>query len=467
MSTFGGYMPEFPDIRVDYFRQIPGRTSPLACFLSHVHNDHLVGLDNDRVKLPFVYCSAATKEILVRLEKRRDRLNLAQGILEKEKRTYKHLKNVLKPIPLETPTLIELAPKNEVRVTLFDANHCTGAVMFLFERENTAVLYTGDIRSEPWFVNNLTRNPFLIEYTSGMNTLDCIYLDTSNIGPMEFPTKAEGLKELIGKVKKYPPNTKFHFAAWTFGYEEVWATLSRTLDSQIHVDKYKIKLYESLRQEGSNGQLHFLAPEGPVLAGCVVGNSPKQGCLTTDKSVRIHSCEKGMGCSLYEEEDVVLIRLIISRLPSGVEVEEIGIGGGWGDLVPRHEVAMDFDDVKELLETVFAETEEPIVEDIRRMLLAELSSTAGAISLDGIPSVGDQISLKDLGESLLRKLAHKSSVVLDEKGLSTSQDDLLKVITFPYSRHSSYPELRHLVEIFKPKDVYPCTVNEENWYEGT
>lgn len=279
-------------------------------------------------------------------------MNLAQGILEKERRTYKHLKSVLKPIPLETPTLIELAPKNEIRVTLFDANHCTGAVMFLFERENTAVLYTGDVRSEPWFVNNLTRNPFLIEYTSGMKTLDCIYLDTSNTGPMGFPTKAEGLKELIGKVRQYPPNTKFHFSAWTFGYEEVWAALSRTLDSQIHVDKYKIKLYQSLRQEGSDGQLRFLAPEGPLLAGCVVGNGPKEGCLTTDKNVRIHSCEKGMGCSFSEEENIVLIRPIITRLPSGVEIAEVGIGGGWGDLVPNHELAMDPDDIKEFLETV-------------------------------------------------------------------------------------------------------------------
>lgn len=288
----------------------------------------------------------------MRLEKRRDRLNLAQGILEKEKKTYKHLKSVLKPIPLETPTLIELAPKNEIRVTLFDANHCTGAVMFLFERENNAVLYTGDIRSEPWFVNNLTRNPYLIEYTSGMKTLDCIYLDTSNTGPVSFPTKAEGLKELIGKIRQYPPNTKFHFSAWTFGYEEVWAALSRTLDSQIHVDKYKIKLYQSLRQEGPDGQPRFLAPEAPVLAGCVVGNGARAGCLTENRDVRIHSCEKGMGCSACNEEDIVLIRPIITRLPSGVEIAEVGIGGGWGDLIPSHELAMDLDDLQKLLETV-------------------------------------------------------------------------------------------------------------------
>lgn len=43
---------------------------------------------------------------------------------------FKHLKKLLKPIPLETPTTIELSPGNEIQVTLFDANHCAGAVMF-------------------------------------------------------------------------------------------------------------------------------------------------------------------------------------------------------------------------------------------------------------------------------------------------------------------------------------------------
>jgi DNA cross-link repair 1C protein len=73
----------------------------------------------------------------------------------------------------------------------------------------------------------------LIEYTSGLKTLDCIYLDTSNTSPMEFPTKADGIKELLQKVSKYPEDTVFHFAAWTFGYEEVWMALSKALKSKV------------------------------------------------------------------------------------------------------------------------------------------------------------------------------------------------------------------------------------------
>jgi DNA cross-link repair 1C protein len=198
-----------------------------------------------------IFCSPATKELLLRLERYPHRLNFELGILESRKQTYKHLQKLLKPVPLETPTRIELQPGKDIQVTLFDANHCTGAVMFclyilprfcgqiidvipVFEGDGKAVLYTGDIRSEPWFVNSLTRNPFLIEYTSDLKTLDCIYLDTSNTSPIEFPTKADGIKELLQKVSKYPQDTVFHFAAWTFGYEEVWMALSKALQSPVY-----------------------------------------------------------------------------------------------------------------------------------------------------------------------------------------------------------------------------------------
>ena len=40
---------------------------------------------------------------------------------------------------------------------------------------------------------------------------------------------------------------------------------------------------------------------------------------------------------------------------------------------------------------------------------------------------------------------------------------LTKYESFPYSRHSSYNELCHLVEAFKPKNIHPCTVDEANW----
>lgn len=36
-------------------------------------------------------------------------------------------------------------------------------------------------------------------------------------------------------------------------------------------------------------------------------------------------------------------------------------------------------------------------------------------------------------------------------------------IKFPYSRHSSYRELCYLLQVLKPKDVWPCTVDPVRW----
>lgn len=103
----------------------------------------------------------------------------------------------------------------------------------MFEGDGKAALYTGDIRSEPWFVNTLARSPCLAEYTSGIKTIDTIYLDTSFTERVGFQTKIQGIQELIRKVKLYPKDTIFHFQAWTFGYEDVWIALSKALESKV------------------------------------------------------------------------------------------------------------------------------------------------------------------------------------------------------------------------------------------
>lgn len=46
---------------------------------------------------------------------------------------------------------------------------------------------------------------------------------------------------------------------------------------------------------------------------------------------------------------------------------------------------------------------------------------------------------------------------------TTALKPLPNKIKFPYSRHSSLPELRHLVDTFKPKDIWPCTVDIPHW----
>ncbi|OLN96246.1 Protein artemis [Colletotrichum chlorophyti] len=468
MSTFNGLVVEFPDIRIDFFRKHLGLRPPLACFLSHVHSDHLAGLES--LRSPFVYCSAATREMLLRLERYPCRINYAKGILEARVQTYKHLKNLLKPLPLETPTTLELGPGKHIQVTLFDANHCPGAVMFLIEDSHHAILYTGDVRSEPWFVNAIARNPTVLEYTSGIKTLDKIFLDTSFIRDVPFQTKAEGIAELLRKVAQYPDDTIFHVQAWTYGYEQVWIALSKALKSRIHVNDYKMRIFASLTGKASNDRFSssvHLCPEAPALAGYVCGNTPHPGCLTRDENVRLHSCERGNFCSVVRNSNVVSIQPVVAHLRDGSDIAELGVGGGGDDLERDADLdPLTLDDIPAVLALV--DEKGTLSQDSRskvQELLETGAKTGRNVSLDmEIASFGEKNERAIL--DAFQEIGQKSHSVHEVAATSSSRKapgQLPRIITFPYSRHSSYQELRDLVRVFQPRDVWPCTVNPSEW----
>ncbi|KAJ5036497.1 hypothetical protein NUH16_004372 [Penicillium rubens] len=445
MSTFDGIVEEFPDIRIDYFRKCPERPAPLACFLSHVHSDHLQGLESFRT--PFIYCSPATRELLLRIEKYPHRMNFNKGILEPRRLHYKHLAKLLRPIPLNTPTEIELTPRRRIKVTLFDANHCTGAVMFLIEGDGKAIIYTGDIRAETWWVSSLVRHPVLIPYTLGQKRLDKLYLDStfaSKTNPFrEFPSKAEGLSELLQKIQAYPDDTVFYFRAWTFGYEDVWIALSAALNTKVM----------------NTTQLKGVS-EAPALCGFDLGNEAVTGCLSNNESSRIHSCEPGVSCPVTRGTNTVYIVPIVNRTTGGAEIPEVGAGGGIGDLYQTHELELPDESALAELEKLCLKhvQDKEALSQVRSALLDAFRSRKKALSLD-------TYGVKDEGEISLKNLVTALSHGPSEASNGSSRRDLPNTIRFPYSRHSSYSELCELVAAFRPKDIHPCTVDPTTWSE--
>ena len=418
--------------------------------------------------MPFVYCSATTRRLLLRMEKYPHRMNFAKGILESRKQTYKHLKFVLRTLPLQTPTEIELNPKSKIRVTLFDANHCPGAVTFLFEGDGRATLYTGDIRAEPWWVNSLVQNPYILPYACGLRRLDCIYLDTTFASHddvyKKFPTKAEGLKELMQKLSTFSNDTIFYFRAWTLGYEHVWMAMTNLLSSQVHIDEYQLRLFSGIVENGRDG---FGTFEGPALVGYTVGNEDRRGCLTTLSNAKIHSCEPGTAChAVLKKNDVVWVTPIISRLEDGTELLEVGAGGGLGDFHQFPE--LEIGDIAILQGIATLRAELGLKADSTGKLQAAIVTAQrlgnSSISLEGLGlDLEPEISLKDFvslisGHPKLSESVSNKSLM--KEVVTVSKD---RIVHFPYSRHSSYEELRHLVSAFRPKDVCACTVELESW----
>ncbi len=79
------------------------------------------------------------------------------------------------------------------------------------------------------------------------------------------------------------------------------------------------------------------------------------------------------------------------------------------------------------------------------------------------------LAMEMFGERLTTSI-HKLGGMLARKddfssGATTPQaPGLPRVIRFPYARHSSYQELCHFVDAFKPLDVWPCTEDAQHWW---
>jgi DNA cross-link repair 1C protein len=252
--------------------------------------------------------------------------------------------------------------------------------------------------------------------------------------------------------------------SWTFGYENVWMALSAFLESKIHLDSYRWRLYKSLQVKESN----LAVRESMYLCGYTLGNHEQNGCLTKDSNVRIHSCERGGACAYmdrYGDQEAIYIMPVVSRHEDGTEIREIGIGGGKGDLNTAQEVEIQneatLDGLIELCNTSI--DDEETLQKVMDLIAKSYQSREGRMILDThLEQLDGSLHEDDIKlDTLIAELVH----IAEKESQSNFQSSksLRKTITFPYSRHSSYSELCEFVAAFKPLEVYPCTVDEANW----
>lgn len=101
-------------------------------------------------------------------------------------------------------------------------------------------------------------------------------------------------------------------------------------------------LATKLKDNRFAAQTH-LTKEAPYLAGFTCGNNQREGCLTLNEDVRIHSCEKGTACAVVESKPIVWIKPIVAHLKEGRDMVEVGIGGGGDDLT--HKPSLEIGDI--------------------------------------------------------------------------------------------------------------------------
>ena len=186
---------------VDAFNygKVPGITH---YFLSHFHYDHYGGMTK-RWNEP-VICSEITSRLIL-LKIRMDQ-------------------KYLTVIPMNQPKVIA-----DVEVTLLDANHCPGSVMFLFKLKNgKTILHTGDFRA----CAKMEEYPELLN-----TTVDSLYLDTTYCKPeYDFPCQSSVISTSISVTKRHLlnyPKTLICVGSYTIGKERIFTALAEDIDAKI------------------------------------------------------------------------------------------------------------------------------------------------------------------------------------------------------------------------------------------
>ncbi|KAF1390566.1 hypothetical protein PFLUV_G00059370 [Perca fluviatilis] len=217
MSVNGKVIPNTP-LAVDFWhvRKCP---STRLFFLSHMHSDHTAGLTSTWSNRP-IYCSPTTAALL--------RLKL------QVKEQWIH------PLELDEPYLLPLDDigKERLTVTLIDANHCPGAVMFLFEGYFGSILYTGDFRYTP----SMLREPCLRTNTN----IDVLYLDNTNCDPNRTLPSRQRASQQIKEIIRSHPNHNVVIGLYALGKESLLLELAMEFKTWIEVSFERMETLKAL-----------------------------------------------------------------------------------------------------------------------------------------------------------------------------------------------------------------------------
>ncbi|KZT51302.1 DRMBL-domain-containing protein [Calocera cornea HHB12733] len=240
-------------VAVDAFRygRIPGVT---AYCLTHAHSDHYTNLSSSWKHGP-IYCSETTANLI--------KLNLSVPA------------EYVKPLPLNTPTL--LPNTGDVRVTLLEANHCPGSVLFLFSGRQTVnagdspipspfvgskrafrYLHCGDFRACP-------RHALHPEVRG--KRLDLLYLDTTYLNPKYcFPPQPQVIDACAALARRVvlgkpagKGKTLVAIGTYSIGKERIVKAIAQALGSKIYCDARK----RGLLMAQDDPELHSMLTSDP------------------------------------------------------------------------------------------------------------------------------------------------------------------------------------------------------------
>ncbi|GMH25105.1 hypothetical protein Nepgr_026948 [Nepenthes gracilis] len=185
-------------------------------FLTHSHKDHCSGIAR-HASYP-IYSTHLTKSLILIYYPQLDE-SMFVGI------------EVGQSVTIDDPD-------GAFSVTAFDANHCPGAVMFLFEGSFGNILHTGDCRLTPECLQKLPEKYLSRKGKEPECRLTYLFLDCT-FGKITFriPSKHSAIQQVVNCIWRHPDAPVVYLSCDLLGQEEILVSVSQTFGSTIYVDK--------------------------------------------------------------------------------------------------------------------------------------------------------------------------------------------------------------------------------------
>lgn len=170
------------------------------------------------------------------------------------------------PLAVSRPVLID-----GCEVTLLDANHCPGAVQFLFkipaaDGKFERYVHTGDFR----FCESMKLEPCLGEFVGS----EAVFLDTTYCNPkFVFPSQDESIEYIVDVIERFGLENQasmksvlFLVATYVIGKERILLEVSKRCNRKIYVDGRKMTILRVLghadsgvfTEDESNSDVHVV-----------------------------------------------------------------------------------------------------------------------------------------------------------------------------------------------------------------
>ncbi|PWN25475.1 hypothetical protein BDZ90DRAFT_233928 [Jaminaea rosea] len=227
----------------------------------------------------------------------------------------------------------------------------------------------------------------------------------------------DAAQDVVDLMKRYPEDTSFFIDCWTWGFEEVFLAIGKTLrdatgqGARVHVDPYKWSMYTL----AGDRSLPFLTK--------------------TASATRFHACERTQECDHMWED----ASLTIGESEAACHLVDHWTG-------PVHSVPLSRQE-QEYYETQVRES------------AAQSSAAAGSSAVSPLT-----VYVKVLGTSIEEWATLRAQSHAEIDKAQRGEASYPAWLACPLQRHSCLPELQRLVRSFRPCTVTPTSSQEDHYF---